>query len=421
MGIERIILITDQFPPEIGSAANLFDDLGISLLKRKIQVDILTLIPKSYRLINKSSMEPYRHKIFHFEIKNGLNIYRIRGFPIPKDNLLLRGLDHFSTAFLLFFRGVFLKKPQIILVYSPPLPLALTCIILSKIRRCKVIINIQDLYPQTIIDLGLINNSILIDFFKIIEKFVYLYSDYLVVHSESNKKYLVTHGAIETNVEVIYNWIDIDVIKPTEREPFFQGIELKNKFIVSYAGVFSPHQGLGVILDAAIILKENEDILFLIAGDGFTRENLLEKARENGLSNVKFLSFLSKYEYIKFLACSDVSLVCLDKEVKTPVVPGKLMSIMACGRTVIAAVPSVSDTVKIIKDSQCGIVIDAGDSKSLADSIQNLKLNPDLMEIFGRNGRKYAEMFFSLTEGTNKYVEIFNRLQQKNSKKSDKP
>ena len=188
-GVERILLITDQYPPEIGSAANLFEDLGLSLLERNFQVDILTLFPKPYRLIDNVSNEPYKQKIFLFERKNGLNIYRIRGFPIPKDNLLLRGFEHFSTALFLFCRGLFITRPHIILVYSPPLPLALASLLLSKIKRCKIIVNIQDLYPQTIIDLGLLKNNFLISIFKTIEKFVYQYSDYLIVHSKSNKKY----------------------------------------------------------------------------------------------------------------------------------------------------------------------------------------------------------------------------------------
>lgn len=409
---ERILLITDQYPPEIGSAANLFEDLGVSLSDKNFQVDILTLFPKPYKLIDSASNNPYKKKFLLFEEKKGLNIYRIRGLPIPKDNLLLRGLEHFSTAIFLFLRGLLIKRPQIILVYSPPLPLALASLILSRIKRCKIIVNIQDLYPQTVIDMGLLKNNLLIGIFKTIEKIVYQYSDHLVVHSESNKKYLVNHGAREKNVDVIYNWIDTEVYKPTGKDVFFHGVDLKNKYIVSYAGVFSPHQGLDIILDSATILKEHTEILFLFAGDGFTKDHLVKKANDNKLLNVTFLPFLSKDQYVKLLGCSDVSLVCLDKDVNTPVVPGKLMSIMACGKPVIATLPPVSDANKIIQEAQCGILVEAGDSQNLAISILNLKLNPGLMEKFGENGRKYAIKNFSLAESTNKYLGIFERLKR---------
>ena len=407
---ERILLITDEYPPEIGSAANLFEDLGVSLSGKNFQVDILTSFPRPYKLIDSASNDPYKKKFFLFEKRNGLNIYRIRRLPIPKDNLYLRGFEHFSLAIFLFLRGLPITRPQIILVYSPPLPVALASLILSRIKRCKIIVNIQDLYPQTIIDMGLLKNNLLIGIFKTIEKIVYQYSDYLVVHSESNKKYLVNHGASEKKVDVIYNWIDTDVFKPTGKDALFHGVDLKNKFVVSYAGVFSPHQGLDIILDSAIILKEHKEILFLFAGDGFTKDHLVKKANDNKLMNVKFLPFLSKDHYVKLLGCSDVSLVCLDKDVNTPVIPGKLMSIMACGKPVIATLPSASDANKIIQEAQCGLLIDAGDSKNLAISIINLKLNPGLMEKFGENGRDYAKKNFSLAESTNKYIGIFEQL-----------
>lgn len=88
------------------------------------------------------------------------------------------------------------------------------------------------------------------------------------------------------------------------------------------------------------------------------------------------------------------------------------MSIMACGKPVIATLPPVSDANKIIQEAQCGILVEAGDSQNLAISILNLKLNPGLMEKFGENGRKYAIKNFSLAESTNKYLGIFEQLKR---------
>ena len=404
----NILLLTDHFPPEIGSAAYLFYELGCELTKRGYDVKVLTTFPRYYNLSKPA--EKYKKKFLMLEKMDGMGVFRVRGLPIPKDNLLLRGSEQFLLPIILISRGLFLKKPHVIVVYSPPLPLAFISWILSRIKKCKLVVNIQDLYPQTIIDVGMLKNKFLIKIFRGLENFVYTHSDFLTVHSENNKKYLIEHGASEEKVEVVYNWVDIDFIKPLKKLNEFEGIDLKNKFVVSYAGVLSIHQGLDVVIDAAKLLKGKKDIIFLLVGDGFAKVPLAQKIEEHGLSNVIFLPFQPKEKYRVLMACSDVSLVCLRKDVATPVVPGKLMSIMASGRPVIASVPLLNDTVGIVREGNFGVAVEAGDSKALAEAILKFYENPQLIKDFGERGRIYAEKHFSIYRGIDKYENLFNEL-----------
>jgi colanic acid biosynthesis glycosyl transferase WcaI len=314
----------------------------------------------------------------------------------------------FLLPLILFFTGLFASKPKTILVYSPPLPLAFFSIILGKLKNVPVVVNIQDIYPQTVIDVGLLKNKFLITIFKKIERFVYKNADIITVHSEGNKDFIINMGANRKKVKVIYNCSDIDFIKPMSKEnEFSRKYKLNKKFVVSYAGILSYHQGLDAIVEAAKLLEKHKDIHFLIAGNGFYKEKLVEKIKDLNLKNITLIPFQPKEKYRLLLASSDISLVTLREDIKTPVVPGKLHNIMAAGRAVIACVPKISDAATIIKKANCGICIEPNNPKKLANAILYLYKNKQKLKEFGKNGRKFAEKNFSLKTFADNYDKIF--------------
>ncbi|OYT43619.1 MAG: glycosyltransferase WbuB [Candidatus Aenigmarchaeota archaeon ex4484_56] len=403
-----ILIFVAHFPPEIGSASHLFFDLAKELQK-KYNVKVITSFPRPYNV--NTDISRYKGKFFMKERIEGIEVIRTKQPPIPKDNLFLRGLEMFILPVILFFTGLFVFRPKVILVYSPPLPLAAFSIILGRLKNIPVVVNIQDIYPQTVIDVGLLKNKFLITMFKKIERFVYKNADIITVHSEGNKNFIVKSGANKNKVKVIYNCSDIDYIKPMSRNnEFSRKYKLNKKFVVSYAGILSYHQGLDTIIEAAKLLETYEDIHFLIAGDGFYKEKLVKKIKNLNLKNITLLPFQPKEKYKLLLASSDISLVTLREDIKTPVVPGKLHNIMAAGRAVIACVPKISDAVNIIKKADCGICIEPNNPKKLADAILNLHKDKQKLKKFGRNGRMFAEKNFSLKTFVGEYEKIFRKL-----------
>ena len=405
----KITEVVHNFYPEIGSAANLFFELAHELSNRYYKIRVLTMLPRHYNVADVKTIKQFEFKLYNNERINSFDVVRVKAFPAPKDSTIFRGMEHFISAIQLFVVGLFSPRQDFFIVYSPPLPLAVSIILLSKIKRCKCIVNIQDLYPQTVIDVGMLKSNFLIFLFKKMESWVYQQSDFLTVHSDKNREYVIKHGGSDEKTKTIYNWADTTLILP-ERSSVFENVNLNNKFVVSYAGVLAVHQGLEVILDAAKQLEKNNDILFLLVGDGYAKEKLIKKAKDLNLNNVVFLPFQPKEKYFQVLACSDISLVCLSKDVVTPVIPGKLISIMASSRTVVASVPLENDTGAIIKEANCGIVTESGDGIALAHAITYLYQNPDELTKLGLNGRRFAEENFSLKSAMTKYEEIFSLL-----------
>lgn len=403
----KILLLSAYFPPDTGSASHLFYELGSELVKRGHEVKVVTSFPSYHPT---GDLSKYRGKIFMKEDKEGIEVLRIKVPQFPRHIPFARALWQFSLAFLFIFPSLRIKEIDVILVYSPPLTLGITAWILSRLKNAKFILNVQDLFPQSVIDLGILKNKLLIKFFEAMEKFVYKKADFITVHSEGNKEHVVKKGKEPDRVFVIPNWVDIEFLKPNDKNnEFSKKYNLDGKFIVSFAGVLGYSQDIDIILEAAKKLEEYEDIIFIIVGDGVEKPRLVKKAEDMKLKNVRFLPMQPRHIYPQVIQSSDISLATLHSFVKTPVVPSKILSIMAIGKPVIAAMDLNGDAPKLIEEAKCGFAIPPEDSDLLAEKILELYKNKKLRETLGRNGRRYAEKNLALGVCVNKYEGLFGR------------
>jgi len=239
------------------------------------------------------------------------------------------------------------------------------------------------------------------------EHWIYRHADLITVHSPGNRDHVVMKGTPEEKTEVMPNWVDTDFITPGERmNGFRKEFNLGDKFIVSFAGVIGYSQDIDVILRAADILRDRQEILFLIVGDGVEKERLEKIASSMALSNVMFLPMQPRDKYPSVLHASDVCLTTLHKEVRTPVVPSKILSIMAAGRPVIACMHLGGDAPKLVGKAGCGYILPPEDPRILADHILKLYDDKGLNDEMGRKGREYAEKELSLSMAAGRYLKL---------------
>jgi len=401
----EMLILSESFPPETKSASTLFFELAESLVQKGHEVTVATRMPR-YNVASGTDLGRLPAK----EVLSGIDVRRFKTLPLARHIPIIRGFEHFLLAITFFWKGLFLGKSDVILVYSPPLPLGIAGYWLGRIKKCPVVVNIQDLYPQTVIDLGLLKNKLLIWVSKIMERFIYTRSDALTVHSEGNKDYVVSRGAGRESTEIIHNWVDTELVRPGGKEnDFVRKHNLAGKFVVSFAGVMGFAQGLEVVVQAAALLKDNKEIAFLLVGDGVKKPELGKAAQ--GLENVIFVPTQPVDLYPQVLQASDVCLVTLRKDLATPVVPGKMLSIMASGKPVLASLPLSGDAPEIVRQYGCGIAVEPSDPGALAEAVLKLYNNKALREEMGRKGRLAAKKHFSRQACVEKYEELFNGLQ----------
>ena len=402
----NILILTEAFPPEIRSASHLLYELAEDLVEKGFQVTVITRFPKNY--IDKIDKK-YTGKLFSREKMSGINVIRLYSFSFLRHISIIRGLSQFILSGLLAIGGILAGRQDIILTYSPPLPLGISAYLLGKIKKAPFIFNVQDIFPQSVIDLGLLKNKVLIKISEAMEKFIYKKARYITVHSDGNRENIISKNVNPEKIVTVHNWVDTDLMKSTEGwdNSFRNKNNLNGRFVVSFAGVMGFAQGLDIVVNCAELLRSYKDILFLLVGDGVKKDGLMKKVEDIQLNNIKFLPLQPKEIYLSILSASDICLVTLDKNVKTPVVPAKLLNIMASGRPVVACMNLKGDAPKIIKAAKCGYYVEADDVKGFSEAILKLYNNTSLRDEFGKNGREYAVRHFSRKICIEKYEKLF--------------
>ncbi len=390
----RILIISDSYPPEVRSAAQLMADLAEGFAARGEEVTVATTVP-AYNLASGTDADAVPRD----EKKSGVRIVRIATLPHHKVNYIVRGINQvllpkmFAQSVQKTLAGPF----DVVIVHSPPLPLALAASNLARVYGAEFIANVHDIFPQNGIDLVSWWQKPLIQvFFGWMEKRAYRRADLIVVPSENHARYLEKNrGVLATKLRVVPHWIDarpFDEAKRTNR--FRKVLGLENDFIFFFGGVLGPSQGLEMVLTAAAAFRDAPEVKFLFVGDGTAKPQLERIAKENGLRNVIFKPFVSAEEYPGLVKEMDVCFATLTSKNTTPAVPAKLMGYMAAGIPVVIAVHRESDAIRIVNEAKCGFTAVSSDEKAVTAAFRKAYDNRASLKQFGENGRRYLAEHF---------------------------
>lgn len=399
-------MVVAYFLPEIGSAAHVYYDLAKAFIKKGHEVDVITSYPREFNL-SKSDIG----KDFPLNATiDGIELHRCK-HPAQRDNVVLRGLEHFILPRYYFKTYKKLRKKfDACLMYIPPLPLYYLAKKIKNYDGTKSVLNFQDFHPQELTDVGVLKNPLMIKILEHIERKAYKNADFITVLSHGGLEYVVKRGGDPNKIKHIYNGGFIEEFKKYEAKKDFKekkGIE--DKFLVSYAGILSPYQGIDDILDAAKQLIENDNIVFCIAGDGSIKNHLEERIQAENISNVELLPFQPRDEYFNIVNSSDISLVSLDERMKAPCLPGKIKDLLGMKQTIIASVAPDSETACVI-DEAGGIAVDSEDDFGLAETIVKLSDNSEVRKELGIKGNEFYQTNMNLDKNVEQYERLFELI-----------
>lgn len=406
----RILLVTDQYPPEIGSAAGLMRELAEALTARSHDVTVLTTSPR-YKLDQNDAERNWPV----FSIENAVSVIRVSTFALHHVGYVRRGMATILAPFQMWraLRRHVVTDFDAVFIYSPPITLGVIGLILRR-RGTSVVLNVQDIFPQNAIDLGILRNPLLIMFFRWIEKLSYKHADIITAHSKGNLNLLKSdHPDMAGKFRVLHNWVDNSRFSVPRRKDYRRLFGLNGRFVALFAGVIGPSQGIDLLVEAADRIRDLDDFVFLIVGDGAEKRRAEDMVRSRGLRNILFRPFISQDDYPDLLSGCDVGLVCLGPGVKTPVVPGKILGYMAASLPIAAFVNAESDAHQLIADAACGISCVSSDVTTMERILRKLHDDPDARKRMGDNGRKYAMEHFSRDSIIIKIENIFGEIQSR--------
>ena len=332
-------------------------------------------------------------------VENSVKVIRVKmPFKIRK-GYVHKALNQLSisTFFHRKIRKLVKGGIDTVIVYSPPLPLGLVGIKVKEFYGSNFLLNIQDIFPQNAIDLGILKNKFLIKYFESIERKIYRSADKITVHIDGGKEYLISNKYIQKEkIFTVNNWIHFNDYECVETNNIFRNkYGLENRFILLFAGIMGLSQNLDIIIEIAKNVADLRKVCFLIVGEGSEKKRLQNMVDNNGLQNVVFKGFVSKYDYPALAKEVDIGLVSLSPKNKTPVMPGKIQGFMAASLPIVAFLHNESDGHSIIKEAQCGYSVVPDNPKDAANLIRRVYSERNNLKRLGENGYRYALQHFS--------------------------
>ena len=404
----HILLMGQHFWPEDISGAVHATQFADSLTKRGHQVTFATCFPSYPKGI---VLNGYRGKFLSRNTREGTTIIRTWSYTAPQEAIKRRFINYATFSTTVFVAGVLAEPPDIIMSYSPPLPLGLTALLISRLRCTPWVLRIEDLFPEYAIKAGIIRNRSVIGVLEWFEKLFYRHAAHLSVISEGFRQKLIERGVQPDKISVIPVWADPSEVYPMPHDTIFRAENgWQDKFIILYTGNLGLTCALEDVLDAAEILQAHSDIYFVIVGEGLKKSDLIATAERKKLTNITFLPYQPREHFPELLATADATLVTLNEDLQSTSLPSKTFNYLASGSPILTVAPLQSELSRIVSDANAGVCIPPSHPEELADAIMALKANPAEQNEKGRNGRHLLETQFSREHCVAKYEAMFEKF-----------
>lgn len=386
----KIIIVTQYFWPENFP----INDLVLGLKDRGHQITVLTGLPNypEGRLFSGYSWWNRHQDDFQ-----GIRVWRSPLIPRGKRRVTL-ALNYASFAVSGAIVGPWLAGGQydVILVYEPsPITVGIPALAMKLVTGAPVLFWVQDLWPESLSATGVVTSNGILAAVAGLVRWIYRGCDRILVQSRAFTPMIQALGVGPDRIIYYPNSTD-GHYAPVDVPPDHPHLRLMpSGFRMVFAGNIGEAQDFPTILDAADLLRQREDIHWVIIGDGRKRSWVEQTVRERGLDRtVHLLGRFPSTDMPMFFAMADAMLVTLKKEpIFALTIPSKVQSYLACGRPVVAALDG--EGAGVIAEAQAGLTCGAGDSAGLAAAVlQMAELTSERRQAMGHCGRRYFERHF---------------------------
>ena len=414
----KLVVLCPHFDPDLAPTGVVMSRIARELVERGHQLHVVTSLP----WYQHHAIEPgWDGQLVRTETTEWGRISRVHPFPTDKRNIPARALAFGGFTALTSVVGAMSPvRPDAILAMSPPLTLGPAGWAVAKLRRAPLVFNIQDVFPDVAVELGLLQGRKVIAAARWLERTSYRLSDAVTVLSDDlaeNVRTKISSGldpekaaAQARKVRVIPNFVDTAHIRPSESENSYRTeFGLTGKKVVMYAGNVGLSQSLDLVLLAArSFLDSRPDVMFVINGGGAARPDLEIAAAD--LPNVRFVDMQPIERLPEVLAAGDIHVVPLRAGLAWSSVPSKLYSILAAGRPIVASVDEGTEVALTVDRAGAGIAVPPDDPAAFTAAIAKLLDSDDARTRMGSSGRKFVEDWASPAAVALAYEELFMEL-----------
>ena len=361
----KILFLSDNFPPEVNAPATRTYEHCAEWVKKGEEVTVITCFPNFPR---GKVFKGYKNKLYKKEVIDGIKVIRVWSYIAENKGFIRRILDFNSFAMMSFIFGLFIKT-DVIIATSPQFFTTIAARFLSLFKRRPWIMEVRDLWPDSIVAVGSIKkSSIIYRLLSKIEFSLYKNTNKIVVVTNSFYNYLTNIGISKEKIAIIPNgmYCNKSIEKNSEID-LKAKLGLENKFIISYIGTHGMAHGLSFILNS--ISEVDRNIHFLFIGDGAQKKELIKLSDNLKLNNVTFLDSKTKSEIDSYIGISDAALVNLiESEIFENVIPSKIFENVYHQKPILLGVKG--EAQELIEKYKVGVCFDPENKSSLLTAIE---------------------------------------------------
>ncbi len=389
----KILFFADNFPPEVNAQATRVYERARYWAEWGHEVTVMTTAPN----FPKGKLYPgYRNAWRSTEVIDGIRVVRTKSYMSANEGVALRTLDFLSFMVSGGIAALFERRPDVVVSTSPQFFAAVAGWAVGKVRRVPFVFELGDLWPASITGVGAMRPNLFLRLMERVELFLYRQSAAVVALTNRFKQDLVRRHIDPAKIAVVINGVDLPRYSPRPPDPdLVKSLGLEGKFTLGYIGTHGLAHALENVVEAADLLRDDDDFRFLFVGEGASRKKVMELAEAKGLAGKQmiFVPSQPKAAMPSYWSVCDLALIHLkDTPVFDSVIPSKIFEAMGMGRALLFAGPA-GEASEIITGEGAGVVLPPEDPAMLAEALRALKADPARMAQLARNSHDAAPRF----------------------------
>jgi glycosyltransferase involved in cell wall biosynthesis len=399
----HIVFFSHYYPPEVNAPASRTADHCRLWAAAGHDVTVVTSAPNHPKGVVYSG---YKNRLFQREMRDGVNVVRVWTFLAANEGFLRRTLNYVSFLLSATLALLRLSRPDVYVSTSPQFFCGLTGLVAVSLRRAPWVLEIRDLWPESIVTVGAMRKGLITRSLEWIERLAYRRADRIVSVTDSFVAHIAERCQDGKTIDVIKNGVDLVLFKRgNDGETVKQRFGLAGRIVAAYVGTHGMAHHLDTVLDAADRLRGDPRIGFLLVGDGAERKRLVERAANMGLDNLRIVGQLPKADMPAIWAATDVSIILLKKsETFTKVLPSKMFEAMAMECPIVLGVEG--EAKQLLEEAGAGIAITPEGVEELVAAVVRLANEPGLRERLGRQGLAHVRANFDRTKLAERYLDV---------------
>ena len=381
----RVLVLTQYYPPEIGAPQTRLAAFARELIRRGHEVEVVTAMP--HHLLGRT-YAGYRNKFYLREDVGGVTVHRTWVYAATGTGVR-RIANYLSFTATSLYGLIRAARPDVVFVESPPLFLSIPGWLAALAFRAKLIFNVADLWPDSVRDLGVMDDGWMIRVAEALEAWTYRRADIVNAVTVGIDHVLrIQKGVPSEKLRFLPNGIDIEAFAPRPPDERLRSVlKLDARPVFIYAGTHGIAQGLANVLDAAALVADRAVVLFV--GSGPTKAGLIARAKARGIHNVRFIDPVSIEEMPRYFSLAYASIVPLVRsDLMRGARPSKIFPALASGVPVVYS--GEGEGARLVEDAGAGIAVPPEDAAALADAMRRLCDDPALRESLAVCARSLA-------------------------------